>query len=182
MDISFIIAENLKRLRMERNLSFGQLSELTGVSKVMISQMERGATNPSINTIWKLANGLQVPYTALLEPHISGGAVINKIDLIPQELDENKGLLYCYYRTSPNRNFELFEMKLEEGSSYTSLGHGERTEEYILVQGGILKMEVNKEIHILKKGDAISFPASSQHIYHNEEKEVLVLFIINYYI
>lgn len=54
MNLNSVIAENLKRLRLERNLSLGQLAELSEVSKVMISQIEKGDTNPTINTIWKL--------------------------------------------------------------------------------------------------------------------------------
>ena len=43
MELNEIIAENLKRLRTERGLSLGRLSELSGVSKVMLSQVEKGA-------------------------------------------------------------------------------------------------------------------------------------------
>ncbi len=67
MNINSIIAENLKTLRTERNLSLGQLAELSNISKVMLSQIEKGDTNPTINTLWKIANGLKVPYTLLLE-------------------------------------------------------------------------------------------------------------------
>ncbi len=41
MNLSTIIAENLNRLRLERNLSLGQLSQLSDVSKVMLSQIEK---------------------------------------------------------------------------------------------------------------------------------------------
>ncbi len=59
MNINSIIAENLKTLRTERNLSLGQLAELSNISKVMLSQIEKGDTNPTINTLWKIANGLK---------------------------------------------------------------------------------------------------------------------------
>ena len=58
MEIGKIIAHNLKRLREERNLSQGQLAEMAGVSKVIISQIEKGDSNPTINTIWKLTGAL----------------------------------------------------------------------------------------------------------------------------
>lgn len=67
MEIGKIIALNLKRLRDERNLSLGQLAELAGVSKVMLSQLEKGTSNPTINTIWKITGALHLPYTSLLE-------------------------------------------------------------------------------------------------------------------
>ena len=53
MDISVILAINLKRLRTERNLSLGQLATLSDVSNVMLSQIEKGSTTPTI-TLYKL--------------------------------------------------------------------------------------------------------------------------------
>lgn len=67
MELNEIIAENLKRLRTERGLSLGRLAELSGVSKVMLSQVEKGESSPTINTLWKIATGLQVPYTQLID-------------------------------------------------------------------------------------------------------------------
>ena len=46
MELNEIIAENLKRLRTERGLSLGRLAELSGVSKVMLSQVEKGESSP----------------------------------------------------------------------------------------------------------------------------------------
>ena len=42
MDINQIIAANLKKFRAERNLSLSRLAELSGISKVMLSQIEKG--------------------------------------------------------------------------------------------------------------------------------------------
>ena len=74
MNLNNIIGENLKRLRTERNLSLSKLSEICGVSKVMLGQIERGESNPTINTIWKIANGFKLPYTVLIDepikPHV----------------------------------------------------------------------------------------------------------------
>ena len=67
MELGKIIAFNLKRLRMERNLSQGQLAKEAGISKAMLSDIEKGGSNPTINTIWKIANGLNVPYTKLMD-------------------------------------------------------------------------------------------------------------------
>ena len=65
MEIGKIIAYNLKRLREERNWSLSQLAEMAGVSKVMLSQLEKGASKPTINTVWKITGALHEPYTSL---------------------------------------------------------------------------------------------------------------------
>ena len=78
MNLNDVIAVNLKRLRTERNLSLGGLAELSGVSKVMLSQIEKGESNPTINTIWKIAVGLQVSYTRLIDSPLDHAMIIRK--------------------------------------------------------------------------------------------------------
>ena len=78
MNLNEIIAVNSKRLRAERGFSLGKLSELSGVSKVMLSQIEKGESNPTINTLWKIAGGLQVSYTKLIDEQIDAPLLIQK--------------------------------------------------------------------------------------------------------
>lgn len=181
MNINLIIAENLKRLRRDRNLSLGQLAELSGISKVMLSQIEKGETNPTINTIWKIANGLKIPYTALLDQQEHASFVIHKSDINVQIVENGHYRLYCYYPNTPHRNFELFQIELDEGCRYTSIGHAERSEEYIMVLEGELTLEVNDTVYILRSNDSISFTASAEHVYFNSGKGTLKAAITNFY-
>jgi len=181
MDISHIIGENLKRLRSERDLSLGGLSELSGVSKVLLSQMEKGESNPSIHTIWKIADALELPYTALLEQHVEGGAMVAADSLSPQSLDGGQGELYCYYSHTQDRRFELFRMIIAPRGIYVSQGHGKRTDEYALVERGVLELVLDDGPHVLKEADAIRFHSDKRHIYRNAGGDVLELVIVNYY-
>ncbi|MDA6151190.1 helix-turn-helix transcriptional regulator, partial [Escherichia coli] len=56
-EIHLILAKNLKAFRENKKLSLEKVAELTGVSKTMIGQIERGESSPTITTIWKIANG-----------------------------------------------------------------------------------------------------------------------------
>ena len=80
MDLGKIIGENLRRLRTERNLSLGQLAKTSEISKGILSEIEKGNSNPTINTILKIADGLSTPYTALLEEPEKECDVIRKED------------------------------------------------------------------------------------------------------
>src|SRR5690554_5668235 len=66
MEIDLVIAKNLKAIRESKKLSLEKVAELTGVSKTMIGQIERGESAPTITTIWKIANGLKVSFTSLI--------------------------------------------------------------------------------------------------------------------
>lgn len=181
MDINSIIAENLKKLRTERNLSLGQLAELCNVSKVMLSQIEKGDTNPTINTLWKIVNGLKVPYTALLEQQARNICVIKKKDTKIQTDVNGHYRIYCYYLNTETRNFELFQIELDEGYTYTSVGHSEKSLEYIMIMEGELTLTVKGEPFQLSVNEAIEFPASDKHIYCNSGRGTLRALIMNYY-
>lgn len=56
--LNSIIGNKLKEIRNKRNLSLYDVSELTGVSKAMLGQIERGQSNPTISTLWKIATGI----------------------------------------------------------------------------------------------------------------------------
>lgn len=181
MEINLIIAENLKRLRNERNLSLGQLAELSGVSKVMLSQIEKGDTNPTINTIWKIANGLKITYTALMEKPEQTAALIKKSDIAVQNDENGHYRLFCYYPTTPLRDFECFQIELDSGHSHTTFGHSEKSQEFILVLEGELTLTVKDETFVLGPDDAVSFAASARHTYLSSGSETLKASLINYY-
>ncbi len=181
MDINRIIAENLKRLRTERNFSLGQLSELCAVSKVMLAQIEKGETNPTINTLWKIANGLKVPYTKILEQQEHEASIVTKAETDSFASDDGHYRIFCYYPNTPARNFELFQLELDSGYSYTSVGHSEKSEEYVMVVEGELTLTVNNQSYVLHPDDTMSFVASAQHIYFSSGSETLKAVNINYY-
>ena len=56
-NFNIVFAKNLKRIREDRKLSLDKVADLTGVSKSMLGQIERGDSNPTITTVWKIANG-----------------------------------------------------------------------------------------------------------------------------
>ena len=51
-DINAVLAENLRRMRENRRLSLDAVARLTGVSKSMLGQIERGEVNPTVSTMW----------------------------------------------------------------------------------------------------------------------------------
>lgn len=181
MEVNKIVAENLHRLRTARRLSLGALSSLCGVSKMMLSQIEKGDTSPTINTVWKIANGLKVPYTALLEQQASTAEVRRKGDLATQQGEDAHYRIFCYYTNAPDRNFELFQLEMDPGHSYRSIGHPEKAQEFIMVFAGCLELTVDDRMHMLYRDDAISFEASGAHTYAACGDEMLKAAIINFY-
>lgn len=181
MEINEVLAKNLKMLRENKNLSLGQLAQCSGLSKVMLSQLEKGGANPTINNILKIANALEVPYTALLDSLGSSAAIVRKTDLPVQTSEDGLYRAYCYYANTAERNFEWFQLELEPGCKYTSIGHRARALEYLIVQTGEITIEINGQRYDLVKDDSISFQSSLEHQYTNTGLTTAIANIINYY-
>ena len=166
MEINEIIACNLKKLREERGLSLGQLAESAGVSKVILSQIEKGDANPTINTIWKITGALRLPYTSLLELLEVRAEHIRKRDI--SELVEDKYHIFNYYPKNQDRNFELYQIEVEPGCIHPSIGHSSNSFEYIMLLEGEMTITVNEKEYLLQKDDALYFDASVSHCYKND--------------
>ena len=61
------IGERLKEIRANHNLTLDDTAKVTGVSKPMLGQIERGQSIPTITILWKIATGLKVPLSSFLE-------------------------------------------------------------------------------------------------------------------
>lgn len=175
------IALNLHKLRKERNLSLGQLALAAGISKTMLSDIEKGNSNPTINTIWKIANGLKVPYTKLIDEAVDETTVVHRKQTMKQMDETSSYRVYCYYTTSPTRNFELFYCELDAHTSNQSIGHSDRAQEYIYVIQGELKLDTEHDTFTLFEGDSLTFDSSIGHTYINENTIAASFMVINYY-
>ncbi len=176
------MAENLKAIRTQQNLSLGQLAECSGMSKVMLAQLEKGDSNPTINTILKIANALNVPYMTLLNSTGSSAVVVSKKDLPLQSSGDGHCRAYCYYAGSAERNFEWYQMEIDPDYDYMSIGHNGRVLEYVVVQSGDMTMVVNGKRYELHAGDSISFQASEEHHYINSGTETAYASSLLYYL
>lgn len=169
MEIGKIIAHNLKRIRSERNLSQGQLADLAGISKVIISQIEKGDSNPTINTIWKLTGALGLPYTSLLEMEEVRAVHIKSKEA--SELVEDGYHIFSYYPKNAERNFEIYRIEMDIGCDHSSIGHSTNSFEYVVVNEGTITIHVGENEYALEKNDALYFNGSLPHRYINSGAE-----------
>lgn len=94
-----MVGRKLLSIRKTRGLSLDQVAELTGVSKAMLGQIERGDSNPTISVLWKIVSGLQISFTSLIEDDEPKITVVRSEDL--SSFDEEDG----QYRAYPSSLF-----------------------------------------------------------------------------
>jgi len=68
MDVRKLVGENFARIRKEKGLTQEQVEERSGFSQQYLSGLERGKRNPTILTLYELAQALGVSHVELIEP------------------------------------------------------------------------------------------------------------------
>lgn len=169
--MSGIIAENLKRIRKENKWSLDAVSEMTGVSKSMLGQIERGESSPTIATLWKIATGLHISFIGLLEQSEKEAEIIFKDEVNPLLSDGGHFRLYPFFPYHHERKFEMLHIELDPGSRSISEAHDPGTEEFVMVYEGCFVLETDGKRHQVEAGNAIHFQADRPHVYENGCKD-----------
>ncbi|WHH61085.1 XRE family transcriptional regulator [Petroclostridium sp. X23] len=180
-NLNSIIAVNLKCIRDKRKLSLDKVAELTGVSKSMLGQIERQESNPTITTLWKIANGLKISFTSLLNYPQQDTVIVTKNDVNGLTEDNGKYCVYPLFPYEDGRRFEIYSAEIKKGGYLSSEPHGEETQEFITVFKGELTIRFGREEYTVKEGDSIRFKADKPHAYHNSGDKLTTISMIIYY-
>ncbi|WP_371373148.1 helix-turn-helix domain-containing protein [Sporomusa aerivorans] len=180
-DLNRIIASNLRRIREEKKLSLEKVADITGVSKSMLGQIERGESNPTINTIWRIATGLKVSFTGLINSPQADTIIVRKTDVEPLIEDNGKYRVYPVFPYEDGRRFEMYIVEIEPDGYYNTDTHGDKTQEFITVVDGQLIIRTDNQEYIVHKDESITFRADRSHIYYNAGKSLTRLSMVIYY-
>src|SRR5687768_8203163 len=111
-----VLARSLKRRRLERAISLSELARQSGVSKATLSGLERGIGNPSVDTVWALAQALNVPFGELFEDSADDHIQVQRIE-DAQTVTQHEGFTGRRLLTRRNRgNLEVYVLDLEAGA------------------------------------------------------------------
>ena len=163
------LGSRVKELRKKRGLTLEEFAERSGVSRAMISKLERGEKNPTLVVAAKLAEGFGVTLSQLV-----GMEERREVVVVPREKrmvmrDPETG--FERQLLSPSfggRGVEFIRNVVPQGStSGEFLPHRSGVEEYILVQKGILRAVIEGEEYLLEEGDALYFEADVSHRFDN---------------
>ena len=183
-DLLPLVASNLRRLRAEQRLSLEALGKRSGVSRAMLGQIELGQSTPTVTVMWKIAQGLGVPFSALLaggagsqpsappetvvmrakgaRPIPSGTGAFTSRPLFPGE----------------GSRVEFYEITMRPKQAELADAHPAGTVENIVVAQGALELELGGSVHKLQTGDAIRFAADRPHRYSNPGRSSALLYMV----
>ena len=179
--INRVVADNLKRLREARKLSLDAVSKRSGVSKSMLGQIERGDVNPTISTVWKIANGLKISFTELMSRPEAETEVVQSSDMEPLLEDDGRFRNYPLFPFDSERRFELFYIELDPGATLEAEPHPTGTQEFVTAFSGQLNISVGQERLSIERGCALRFRADRPHRYQNTSDEICRLSMVIHY-
>ncbi len=186
------IGSNIRKKRLKHQLTLEQLSKSTGLSKSLLSQVERNLTQPSITSIKKIARHFGISVVKLLAGSENGQDLWG-YESRPQEQpaptlpyatdiqvvrsDRRKGVtlpgahvLYEVLTPDLRRQLEVMLMKIKKGDS-----SGDQPmldppgEKFGIVLKGTIEVTAGEEVHTLHAGDSICHPADVPHSWRGIE-------------
>lgn len=182
---SSAVADNLRRLRKQQKISLDELAQRSGVSKTMLHQIESYKSTPTISLLWKIATGLGVPFSTLIQQEQTAGLTIlhqeNAKLLFNSEQTFSSRALFPFDGT--RRKTEFYELRIKPGGHEDADAHATGTiENLILVSGETVTITLGTQTATLKPGDAVVFDADVPHQYRNDSKtKEAVLYLVMTY-
>jgi transcriptional regulator with XRE-family HTH domain len=181
--ISRHLGQRLKHLRSERGWSLETLAGSSGVSRSMLSQIEREQANPTLAVTLRIAQAFGMSLGELVEiPGASSSvSVIRSADRAYHYHSDG----FCHIRTlSPlnlEKDVEFYEIRLKEGGALRSAPHFHGTREFLTVAQGTVRVESASDNEILNTGDSASYRADVAHAIVNTGEGEAVLFLVDIY-
>lgn len=161
-----MIGLKVRELRTSRGKSVRALAAEIGVSAALLSQVERGITDPSLDTLRKLSRVLNVPLFSLFEGSDGESVAVVRSESRMRVRSPRGGVEYSRL-SAGNGRIELLEGRLDPGGSSSDAPWSHPSEEVVVVIEGVLLVEVAEERHRLGLGDSCSFDSRRPHRYVN---------------
>ncbi|WP_211245977.1 helix-turn-helix domain-containing protein [Actinomadura oligospora] len=158
-----MLAENLRRARAERGLSLSELSRRSKIGKATLSQLEAGAGNPTIETVFSLSRALEVPISDLLDSDRPSGLTVVRAAQVEVLSGAGVDLRPLRGIESGDAIVEVYDQQVRADSRQDSLGHVGI--EHTIVQAGRLGVRVDGREVELGPGDYVGFDGLLPHSY-----------------
>ena len=171
------IADRVRDLRTAHGLSLEAIARKTGVSRSMISVIERGESSPTAVVLDKLASGLGVTLSTLFEDRVPSGVPgrpVSRRQDQPAWKDPASG--YVRRSVSPpgtGQPFQIVEVRFPAGArvAFENARQGQRVQQQVWVLAGTMNVTVGKDRHRLATGDCVAMQLDQPTMFHNPTRK-----------
>jgi transcriptional regulator with XRE-family HTH domain len=153
-DLARLVGDRLRAARRERGLSVAALAEAAGVGKGSLSEIENGARNPTLSTLYSLANALNVPLATLLAEQAGARVASPGVEARLLDVSHDGGHIV-----------EVYRLHLRPGTAHRSAAHGPGVTEHLLVTAGRARVGRDGEETEIAPGQSATWVSDTEHGY-----------------
>lgn len=175
------LGERVRQLRVRRGWSLESLADASGVSRSMLSQIERDQTNPTLYVACRIAQAFNLTLGELVETP-SASSCLSVIRADDHAYHFRSGENYRIRTLSPlnlEKDIEFYEVRLPRDGALRSAAHFEGTREFLTVQKGCVRVESGDDSEVLREGDSASYRADRPHAIINNGQREAVIFLVD---
>ncbi len=168
-------------LRRTHKITLDELAERSGVSRSMLSQIERGKANPTLAVAARIADAFGLSIVHLIEEEVRP-SLIEIVDAEDEQAifgEKNGCLLRTLTPLHMEKNIEFYELTFSAHGELDSDAHFAGTREILTVASGNIELCVGAEAtQSLKPGDTAHYPADRKHKISNPHEERAVCYLV----
>lgn len=162
------ISENISKYRKEKNLTIKDLASLAGVTSSLLSQIEKGTANPSLNTLKQISRALDVQlFNFFIQDVPSENLVVRRDNRKKMIFPESDNFTYELLTPSLNTSIEFMLMKVPAHSSSSEEMYGHKGEEVAYITKGCIDLQLANDVLTLNSGDSVIIPSHAIHKWIN---------------
>jgi XRE family transcriptional regulator, regulator of sulfur utilization len=182
-EISLRLGVRLKQARKAQGLSLESLAKLSGVSVSMISQIERGESNPTVVVTWNLSKALKIDFAGLIEENPGKSGPIKEVIRAGEAPVISAHGKSCIIRilSAPEGvgDIEVYELEFQKGGLLESRPHSTGCIENLTVLDGELVVTSDGVTETVGIGDTIRYRADCVHSIAAKKKASRALLIVD---
>jgi transcriptional regulator with XRE-family HTH domain len=175
------VGARLKRLRTQAGLTLEEFAARSGVSRAMLSKVERGEKSPTLAVIARIGQGLNVSMSTLMgaEPDPAQVAVIRAPNRLTFKDPETGFERHTLSPTHVDSGIEFLLHRIPPGKSSGELpAYASPTEKYLVVHSGQLTVQIGKVCHVLEAGDSFFFDVREPYSFINAGKTPCAYYLV----
>lgn len=173
MDYALQIGQKIKNCRIAKNITIKELAQEAQITPSMLSQIERGQANPSLNTIRALSSALDEPMFRFFMDELNVQNEIVRIGERKRIIE--RGVEYEMLTPDTNGTLEMMQLTLSAGSFSKDTPGSHVGEEIAVVQKGSIELLMEGERYLLHTGDSVRIRSGMRHHWYNPGQEKCVL-------
>ena len=175
-----VIGSNVRKKRHERHWSLDELAESSGVSKATLSQIESGRVNPTVATLWKIAQSLETELSMLIksEGEIFRTFAVTREGDLPRLTGTSGVKIKVLSPISLAGELEFYFLTLAPGAVLASEAHEPNSHELLTVISGTLDVEAGRNAIRLNSGDVLNYQCDISHRISNPGPEPASLHMV----